>query len=225
MLFRSPTHSIYFDEIDIRPNDDLFEAIYNYIPGATRTALINRGASTFVGDQEPLYMVNGFAKPKLFATSIPVSDIDFVDIFKGSSAARFGVLGAEGVIAIYTLDGADMISNTDPRTPRGITNLIHPGYSQARKFYEPGFEGDQESKKTGQLLATVYWEPTISLQEGTTVPVSFKTGDVAGRYRIRIEGITSKGQPLSFERIIAVRSTRSSSIFLLILLTTCYTGN
>jgi TonB-dependent SusC/RagA subfamily outer membrane receptor len=64
-----------------------------------------RGVSSFLLNTEPLYVIDGQEVGTRYADAarmVPVQQIDYVRVLKGSDAAIYGVRGANGVILIVT---------------------------------------------------------------------------------------------------------------------------
>jgi TonB-dependent SusC/RagA subfamily outer membrane receptor len=101
------------DDIRRSPGQSLEQLLLARIPGLTLTrapdghaVLHMRGTSTFLGDEEPLFVVNDIplapnASGNLAA--IDLHDIETVQVFRDAAAmAAYGVRGANGVILIRT---------------------------------------------------------------------------------------------------------------------------
>ncbi|MGH7522671.1 MAG: TonB-dependent receptor plug domain-containing protein [Gemmatimonadales bacterium] len=110
-----PTSGTIITADDIRrsPGMSLEQLLLARVPGLTseraadgRTILHLRGTTTFLGDQEPLVVVNGIplgpnASGNLNAIS--VQDIESIEVLRdGASTAAYGIRGANGVILIRT---------------------------------------------------------------------------------------------------------------------------
>lgn len=75
-------------------------------PGADAAAIYIRGVSTFGGSNEPLYVVDGIVRDKRDFSQLDPNEIESVSVLKdASSAAIFGVKGANGVILVTTKRG------------------------------------------------------------------------------------------------------------------------
>ena len=88
-----------------------FLNIYDYlrgkVPGVTisgNNEIAIRGASTFYGSREPLYILNGVQIDKTTFGNIVPTDIKSVKIIKGPETAIYGIRGANGIIQVTTLD-------------------------------------------------------------------------------------------------------------------------
>jgi hypothetical protein len=64
------------------------------------------------------------------------------------------------------------------------------GIYEAREFY--GVEEDSLGIKGPQLLSTLFWAPGIILDSTGKAKFSFLTGDLAGRYRISVQGVSTE---------------------------------
>ncbi len=189
LLYREPSHTIDFEDIVVLPTGNALTALQGRIPGYSNGVL--RGASTLTGSNSPLYLLDGIpVENELAIISIPVSEIDFVDVIKGPRAAIYGSRAAGGVIAVYTLNGSERSNTTKNFKKRGIVNFVHPGYNQARKFYEPVYRTQKKEGNKIDYRSTIYWKPTIRLDKQGKASVSFYTSDAISPYRIVLEGIS-----------------------------------
>lgn len=122
--------------------------------------------------------------------SIPLGDIDKVEILKSpDNLALFGTEGANGVIAIYTKRGE--APETNP-VLKGLLERTIKGYTSYRKFYSPKYTPETKDNPAPDFRTTLFWDPEVSTQAGPA-NLSFFTSDQVGRYRIIVEGISSKG--------------------------------
>ncbi len=75
-------------------------------PGNDGAAIYIRGNSTFGGSMEPLYVVDGIVRDRRDFSQLDPNEVESVNILKdASSAAIFGVKGANGVILVTTKRG------------------------------------------------------------------------------------------------------------------------
>jgi TonB-dependent SusC/RagA subfamily outer membrane receptor len=86
---------------------DIYQMIRGEVSGVVvsgKSVLIQQGHS-FFGSSEPLYVVNGVIVVSI--DFISPLDVKSITILKGSSAAIYGVRGANGVISITLRSGSD----------------------------------------------------------------------------------------------------------------------
>jgi len=101
------------DDIERSPGQTLEQLLLAHVPGLTvtrtadgRTVLQLRGATTLMGESEPLFVVNGIplgpnASGNLSA--INPRDIESVAVLRdAATTAAYGLRGANGVIVITT---------------------------------------------------------------------------------------------------------------------------
>ncbi|AFL82472.1 large extracellular alpha-helical protein [Aequorivita sublithincola DSM 14238] len=129
------------------------------------------------------------------ARSIHSGDIDFIDIRNtGHSAAAYG-LKAQGIIAIYTKQGANRRSNVTDKKP-GSINYKLEGFYTAREFYAPDYSLVDRNRSREDKRTTLFWKPNLITQGFQNPTISFYTSDDKGRFQIEIEGVSNSGIPV-----------------------------
>jgi TonB-dependent SusC/RagA subfamily outer membrane receptor len=107
--------TITADDIDHAPGLSLEELLVTRIPGLSLSrapdghVIIHiRGVSTLLGDQEPLFVLNGLPLETPIGGnlwSINPHDIEYIKVLRdAASTSMYGVRGANGVILIKTKD-------------------------------------------------------------------------------------------------------------------------
>lgn len=148
---------------------------------------VRGGTSSLAGGTEPLIMVDGVPFPDAKSISgIDPSQVDRVEVVT-RAVPQYGSRGTNGVIAIYTKTGAYA---TDSK-PNYLTHKIK-GYNTARAFFSPDYSTEKDDAP--DFRTTVYWRPSLLAEP--TAEVSFYTADLPGEYRIVVEGVTEKGEPV-----------------------------
>jgi len=110
---RPPGTVLTADDIRRNPGQSLEQLLLARVPGLTiekaadgHTKLIIRGKNTLVGDDEPLFVVNGIALgPGIGGnlSAINIHDIETVQVLRDAAATSvYGVRGGNGVIIIRT---------------------------------------------------------------------------------------------------------------------------
>jgi len=150
------------------------------------------GISIRGSSQPPLYVLDGMILSDGSAISnLSPTQVDHVDVLKGPSTAIYGARGANGVIIVYTKRGEGI----PPKPPLGIYNLSYPGYTKAREFYSPNYSTPPQNENIPDIRTTLYWNPSIQLDEDGKAKVSFFTSDVLSSYDVEVEGISEDGYP------------------------------
>jgi len=149
----------------------------------------NYGLTIRGGLVPPLILVNNFEVQDF--SNILADEVSFVDILSPARSAMYGSRGMGGVINIHTKRGNEDIDSKKERN--GIINFMHPGYYKAKKFYEPKYDVERPEHKKFDYRSTIYWNPTIKLDENGKSKVSFYAADIPTTYRIELQGITTDG--------------------------------
>lgn len=101
------------EDIERSPGQSLEQLLLAHVPGLYithardgRTVLHLRGSTTLLGDEEPLFVVNGIALGSNASgnlSAIHPRDIETVEVLRDAAAtALYGVRGSNGVIIITT---------------------------------------------------------------------------------------------------------------------------
>jgi hypothetical protein len=135
-----------------------------------------------------------------YLDAIPISEIAMIKVIRGSAyALQVGVVGG-GVIAIYTYRVGVRIPRK--KVPSLPNNKIR-GYDTVKKIFLPDYENKDipqpEVDNRQQLLWQTLLIPSDILDRSTVV---FSNNDNAKQVRIIVQGITDKGIPVYYEKII-----------------------
>jgi hypothetical protein len=132
---------------------------------------------------------------------------DIKDVFYSPATSvgpLYGSAAGNGAIVVTTKNGF-VQKNKMNSNMQTITTL---GYQQTVEFYSPAY--DTEAKKESvkpDLRSTIYWNPSVQVDESGTVQVSFYTADSAADYGVVIEGVCTSGNLIySGEKVISRHS-------------------
>ncbi|MEI6139741.1 MAG: TonB-dependent receptor plug domain-containing protein [Mariniphaga sp.] len=206
-MYFEPSNHLDFKELRSTGARNILEAIDGRIPGVSIDGekIVIRGIRSVSGGSEPLFLLDGMPVSMSTILSFPVDNIDYIDLLKGSKTIIYGSSGSKGVIAVYSLNAADLLKNTAENKASGILNINHPGYSKSRKFYEPVYSSEKSLKEGFESGSTVYWNPNLKFGESDTLKISFSTADLPAVYKVNLEGITTDGIPLHAETSVKVK--------------------
>ena len=211
-MYNDPSYRVDFDDIQMKFVGNPILALRGLVPGLTVTGargeIINLGRggnSLLSGIKDPLFLLNSMIVHKEVILSLSIAEVSWIDILKGYKAAIWGSRAAYGVIAVYTKNGKERALALADRERKGIINFVHPGYYKARKFYEPVYKTEKPEHKYPDYRSTIYWNPTLKLNETGKSKISFYTADVSTRYLIELQGITSDGLPIKNEIYVDVK--------------------
>jgi hypothetical protein len=127
--------------------------------------------------------------------NLPMSEIKKVTI-KHMVGVPAGAIEPRDFFLIYLSlnDGATLGGKKNPI----ITQTT--GYYEAREFSRP----ITSSKQAPDLSTTLYWNPSVKINENGEADFSFRSPGIKGKIRVQIQGITETGNPLAAESIIDV---------------------
>mgnify|MGYP000787102349 CR=1 FL=1 len=156
-----------------------------------------------------------FAPVMVLLDNVPEENFDFdlldvddiKDVFYSPATSvgpLYGAAAGNGAIVVTTKNGF-VQKNKMNSNMQTITTL---GYQQTVEFYSPAY--DTEAKKESvkpDLRSTIYWNPSVQVDESGTVQVSFYTADSAADYGVVIEGVCTSGNLIySGEKVISRHS-------------------
>lgn len=207
LFMYSSTPKIFLDDFPQRGqvHRDLHGLINALVPGVR----VERGADTigvYVGrsagltgpSPSALIVYDGIPLTNARANRIQANEVLVIDVLKGLQATgQWGSQGAGGVILITSRNPGDRQNLLAAETKiKGVLNLRHPGYYQARQFYAPNYKINKAGPEKPDTRTTLYWNPDIRITE-ETIPVDFYAGDRASEFLIWVEGISEDGIPFS----------------------------
>ncbi|MEM9674025.1 MAG: TonB-dependent receptor plug domain-containing protein [Bacteroidota bacterium] len=147
------------------------------------------------------YLLDGMPTDVQMMNSININDVYYIDVLRGPSAAPLARGGAGGTVAVYTRRGTGMPAASESM---GIISYTHPGYYQTREFYAPRYETQKPEHVKPDFRSTLHWEPTVVFNEDGEAEVEFYTSDEKTAYDVRVEGVTTTGEPFAQQHSIVV---------------------
>lgn len=181
--YGEPDFILYAKDIP-QTSPNVLEAMKGRIPGVNISGsnVTIRGPSTLFGNTEPLYLLDGSPVSNVQSImSVPVADIERVEVLKGPKASFYGVRGSNGVIAVYTKRGRYMI--------RGMIEFEMLGYHYPRVFYQPAYTPGNEPREQ----YTLFWEPVVITNAQGKARVLLNKPGVQGNFRFNLQGISYMG--------------------------------
>lgn len=160
-----------------------------FVSGTTVTVQI-RGPGSINSGTSPLYLLDNIPVDAGTLLQISPRDVASVDVFKDPArAAIFGAQGANGVIAVYTKQGAGITASVG-----GTLVTTYGGYSSVKEFYQPMYDEDVNRKSLDDKRATIYWNPLIQTDESGTVKLNFFNSDISTKQILILEGMDERGK-------------------------------
>jgi TonB-dependent SusC/RagA subfamily outer membrane receptor len=149
-----------------------------------------RGSTSLLGSDIIAVFLDG-VEHKGSINDIGLFDVESIDIFRGASAAMFGVRGATGVISITTRRWEER-----PLGEKSNQVVYRPlGFQKPAAFYSPKYE-TQEAKWSviPDYRTTIFWKPDVVISEKGEASFEFYTSDFKTTYSVVIEGLTDDGR-------------------------------
>lgn len=175
--------------------------IFTYLQGRVAGLQVNNATSgtpslTWRGGAPQLYL-NEMQGDAEMVSSIPVSDVAYIKVFRPPFMGGFG--GANGAIAIYTKKGGDVKSEPG----KGMANNVVTGYSEIRQFYAPNYSNFKPENERRDIRTTLFWNPQLSTTpQNHKVSFTFYNNDVTKAFRLVLEGMTKDGKLTRLEQIL-----------------------
>lgn len=150
-----------------------------------------RGVGSLTGQVTPVYFLDGVPVEVGIIRSLPVENIDFVDVLKTGKAAILGSRAARGAILIYTKTGSTL--SQGPIVGMLKTKLV--GFYRAKEFSV--FDTtDENNSNRPDIRTTIHWNPDLRTNQEGRVIEKFTTSDQTGSFIIIAQGLRKDGTPL-----------------------------
>jgi len=164
---------------------------------------MNAPPISFQGGSAQLLLLDGQPTERDVLESIPMSDVDVIDVIKHydvTGIGMFGTRGAGGVISVFTKKGGERFAST---YTQGTLALRIAGFASYQEFYTPKYTPENILSEQPDRRITLYWNPHLVTDQGLA-EVSFFTSDEVSRYRVVVEGITNAGEICTGSSVIEV---------------------
>lgn len=175
---------------------DIFQMMKGRISGVNisgdypNISISIRGASSISLSNEPAFLLDGFPSDLTSISSIPVSDIEKIEIIKsGAALTMFGMNGSSGVISVFTRRGA---SGHERPYFHSVNKEVN-GFYQARTFYSPKYDVPKPEYEKPDFRSTIFWEPEIITDINGNATITFYNGDNTTDIQVNTEGISESG--------------------------------
>lgn len=171
------------------------EVMREYVPGVF-VRKRKDGFHFIVVDQANGGVLHG--DPIVLLDGVPILDVDDImrmnplEIRKLEVVKRAYFLGQasfDGIVSFTTYAGNLGGMQLDAR---GLS-LNYDGLQLKRKFFAPDYSTDQIADRMPDQRYLLHWEPEITTDTSGSATIEFYTSDVAGLYRIVVEGIDGNG--------------------------------
>ncbi len=149
--------------------------------------LMFRGPTSINLSSEPMFMLDGVQTGRDVVLSHSPREIERIEIFRGSSAATFGVRGGAGVIIAYTRQAGD-------RGFRDTRQYTINGYHSPREFYSDFITASSGAPADEGTPRTIYWDPDLlSGDDEDDNTIFLPWSENLGKMKVIIEGVGRYG--------------------------------
>ncbi|SMC00695.1 TonB-dependent receptor plug [Hymenobacter roseosalivarius DSM 11622] len=189
------------------PGSSSFQSVLQLLQGRVAGVTVGPGPDYRVGirgnsvgivrdSNGPLFILDGIPIDITAINTIPIFDVETIEVLKGPSAAIYGSRAGGGVIAIFTKRGSSNYDYSKAPAP-GIVTAVLPAYYRARAFYAPRYEGAAKPAppRPDYRSTTLYWAPALRTDATGQTQVSFYCSDDVSTFRVAVEGLSDGGTP------------------------------
>ena len=127
----------------------------------------------------------------------PLAIVSRIDLIEGSNAVLWGATSWKraGIISITTKKGKELDDATRTLPARDVGFASPLGYQTPAEFYAPAYATEKARRSmVPDYRTTLYWNPTVKLDDTGQATVEFYTSDAPADYDISIEGVTQTGK-------------------------------
>ena len=133
----------------------------------------------------------------------PLAIVSRIDLIEGSNAVLWGATSWKraGIISITTKKGKELDDATRTLPARDVGFASPLGYQTPAEFYAPAYATDKARRSmVPDYRTTLYWNPTVKLDDTGQATVEFYTSDAPADYDISIEGVTQNGKIIQLKK-------------------------
>ncbi|MFZ4581826.1 MAG: TonB-dependent receptor plug domain-containing protein [Paludibacter sp.] len=166
-------------------------SILNYLQMVPGVSVMGESVSIRGSSGSPLFLIDGFETENMEdITYLTTNEVEDISVFKGASAAIFGVRGGNGAIAITLKKGITVKYST----PISLSVINPLGFQKPKSFYMPKYDVEEVRNSTKpDLRTTIFWGDNLKIDENGNINVQFFTADPPNNYTFVLEGVTDNG--------------------------------
>ena len=189
---------------------DIFGLIQARVPGLLVVTKNNEKFVQFTRSSGGTYatiFVDGVKYESAAVSTLNPDRILAVDVLKGLYASTiYGVDKDGGALLLTTkkLEDRSRAPSFPKRSTKGVLNILHPGYYEARSFYVPNYQTESIEFQKPDYRTSLYWNPNVEIKDESST-FEFYTGDRQASYLIWIEGVSKSGIPFAKGKVFEVR--------------------
>ena len=187
--------------------DSLREYFYELIPTVKFTqrkkeidiSFIDPLNMSYLEDKPGVFIDGIFYNDYAAIANIPVKEIDRIAVLSKTYCYKDFTFG--GIIDIHTIK-SDF--NSVKPLPN-MTRIIFPlANASELKFTSPDYSTPGPQDRVPDFRYLLHWEPNLKIENSEEAKIQFYTGDVKGRFIVKIIGISKDGELLQAENEILI---------------------
>ena len=133
----------------------------------------------------------------------PIEQVARIDLIDRNQTTLWGTNLKGGIIAI-TMKKGKALAEAYTAAPSPDMSVFTPlGFQTPAEFYAPTYETEKARRSmVPDYRTTLYWNPSVELDEFGRATVEFYTSDTSADYKVTIEGVSKIGKIISFSENI-----------------------
>jgi hypothetical protein len=209
--FQGADHTVQVGDYIVFPSMDyLLSEVVNFVQyrkrkNASVVRLFYRyGKSVFFFKNDPLYVVDGIMSTSTedFLKIKPENVLTIKIINNPNKLAHLGALGQNGIIFVETKR-----SEPSGKINRNVFSIT--GLSEAVSPPIRNYSLENRNRTMPDLRSTLFWNPNMTTGPGQSSKLKMFLSDDIGPMKIRIQGFTANGRPISAEKTFEVKMNRN----------------
>jgi hypothetical protein len=209
-----PVHPLYSHAVQVvypneyTPFDDLQEIAREIIPfwrirrsGNTYSSTLICAETRMALPESPVYFIDGIIVHDI--NRLIYLDSELIEKIEVQNLQWvFGDMLFNGIVSIFTATGE--FRRIVPDLPLVRVSHVFDGQQLPDAAF-PSYEKQETTPDQPDLRQLLYWNPDVPVNADGRAGFSFYTGDLPGRYLIRVEGVTRQGQLVGATGVINVQ--------------------
>jgi TonB-dependent Receptor Plug Domain len=149
-----------------------------------------RGNVSMGGNNNAQLLLDGMPVDAATIQSIPLSEVEQVDILQGPAAAIYGIRGATGLVNVLTRRSNPNFDYSNYKT-EGMFLFKKIGYVANKEFYMPKY-AENPAYAAPDSRPTIFWSPNVEVKDGKAVVKYYNSGEKT-KVNVNIQGKNENG--------------------------------
>lgn len=142
---------------------------------------------------------------------VPLHNPNKIFAFDPLKVRRLDIVSSRYVLGRSTFNGLASFSTYDPgfaafELDPKLVAIDYSGLQLHREFYSPQYRTkEQLERRIPDFRNTLYWSPDITTGKDGKSVIEFYSSDLPGKYRVIVQGTSSKGDLVSSQAVFEVK--------------------